>query len=129
VCNTATLPNGEQAAILQAERRARIVACTPASGAHHAEVEPITAARPTPRVEAATRELRVVLEEIAKLRQSRRLPEILRTITEARLTGRRGHHLERSRRRAPRRSTARSTSSTVSRCSPSGRASTSPSCR
>ena len=83
VPNTATLPNGEQAAILQAERRARIVAVhTSERGAHHAEVELITDARPTPRVEAATRELRVVLEEIAKLRQSRRLPEILRTITE-----------------------------------------------
>ena len=38
--------------------------------------------RPTPRVDAATRELRVVLEEIAKLRGSRRLPEILRTVSE-----------------------------------------------
>ena len=35
-----------------------------------------------PRVEAATRELRVVLEEIAKLRGSRRLPEILRTVAD-----------------------------------------------
>ncbi len=83
VPNTATLPNGEQAAILQAEQRARVLATHVAErGADHAEVEIIVEPRPTPRVEAATRELRVVLEEIAKLRQSRRLPEILRTVAE-----------------------------------------------
>ena len=83
VPNTATLPNGEQAAILQAERRARVVAVHAGErGAEHAEVELLTDARSSPRVEAAARELRVVLEEIAKLRQSRRLPEILRTIAE-----------------------------------------------
>ena len=84
VPNTATLPGGEQAAIVQAERRARLVAVHPSErGVDHADVEQIADARPAPRVEAATRELRVVLEEIAKLRQSRRLPEILRTINEA----------------------------------------------
>ncbi len=84
VPNTATLPNGEQAAIVQAERRVRVVAVHSSErGAEHADVELIAEARPTPRLEAATRELRVVLEEIAKLRQSRRLPEILRTINEA----------------------------------------------
>ncbi len=84
VPNTAILPNGQQAAIVQAERRVRVLAVVPSErGTDHAEVEPIADTRPSPRVEAATRELRVVLEEIAKLRQSRRLPEILRTITEA----------------------------------------------
>jgi len=84
VPNTATLPGGEQAAIVQAERRARLVAVHPSErGVDHADVEQIADARPAPRVEAATRELRVVLDEIAKLRQSRRLPEILRTINEA----------------------------------------------
>ncbi len=84
VPNTATLPNGEQAAIVQAERRARLVAVHSSErGADHGDAELIGDTRPTPRVEAAARELRVVLEEIAKLRQSRRLPEILRTITEA----------------------------------------------
>ena len=84
VPNTAILPNGQQAAIVQAERRVRLLAVHPSErGADHADVELIADTRPSPRVEAATRELRVVLEEIAKLRQSRRLPEILRTITEA----------------------------------------------
>ncbi len=84
VPNTATLPSGEQAAIVQAERRARLVTVHASErSADHADVELIADTRPTPRVEAATRELRVVLEEIAKLRQSRRLPEILRTVNEA----------------------------------------------
>ncbi|MGB8858361.1 MAG: LON peptidase substrate-binding domain-containing protein, partial [Ilumatobacteraceae bacterium] len=83
VPNTATLPNGEQAAIVQAERRARVVAVHSSErGAEHAGVELIADTRPSPRVDSAARELRVVLEEIAKLRQSRRLPEILRTIVE-----------------------------------------------
>ena len=84
VPNTATLPTGEQAAIVQAERRARLVTMHGSErGTDHADVDLIADTRPTPRMEAATRELRVVLEEIAKLRQSRRLPEILRTISEA----------------------------------------------
>ena len=47
------------------------------------EVEPLADGRPSPRVEALARELRVVLEEVAELRRSRRLPEILRTTGEA----------------------------------------------
>jgi ATP-dependent Lon protease len=83
VPNTATLPNGEQAAILQAEQRGRVMAThTGDRGASHADVEVLSEPRPTPRVEAAAREMKVVLEEIAKLRGSRRLPEILRTISE-----------------------------------------------
>ncbi|MCX6519925.1 MAG: endopeptidase La [Actinobacteria bacterium] len=78
-----SLPGGQPAAIVQAEGRARILARhTSDRGADHADVEVLTDPRPTPRVEAVARELRVVLEEIAKLRQSRRLPEILRTIAE-----------------------------------------------
>ncbi len=81
--NTGSLPNGDPAAIVQAESRARIVAVHASErGADHVEVELLTDPRPTPRTEAATRELRVVLEEIAKLRGSRRLPEILRTVAE-----------------------------------------------
>ena len=77
------LPTGDRAAIVQADARARITARHASErGAEHAEVELLADARPTPRVEAAARELRVVLEEVAKLRQSRRLPEILRTIGE-----------------------------------------------
>jgi ATP-dependent Lon protease len=80
VPNTGAMPNGEMAAIVQAEVRARIVALHPSErGSDHVEVTLIADGRPTPRVESATRELRVVLEEIAKLRNSRRLPEILRS--------------------------------------------------
>ncbi len=83
VPNAGNLPGGQPAAIVQAERRVRIVARrTSERGADHADVEMIVDPRPTPRLEAATRELRVVLEEIAKLRQSRRLPDILRTVAE-----------------------------------------------
>ncbi len=81
--NTGSLPNGDPAAIVQAESRARIVSVHASErGADHVEVELLTDPRPTPRTEGATRELRVVLEEIAKLRNSRRLPEILRTVAE-----------------------------------------------
>jgi ATP-dependent Lon protease len=83
VPNTATLPSGQQAAILQTEQRARLAAQHQSErGATYADVEVLTDPRPTPRVDAAARELRVVLEEVAKLRGSRRLPEILRTISE-----------------------------------------------
>jgi ATP-dependent Lon protease len=83
VPNTATLPGGEQAAILQAEQRAQVVALhTSDRGADHADVELVVEPRVSPRVEAEVRELRVVLEEIARLRQSRRLPEILRSVAE-----------------------------------------------
>ncbi|MDO8363513.1 MAG: endopeptidase La [Actinomycetota bacterium] len=77
------LPNGEKAAIVQAEHRARMVAVHASErGPDHAEIELLADGRPSPRVDAAARELRVVLEEIARLRQSRRLPEILRSIAE-----------------------------------------------
>ncbi len=83
VPNTGAMPNGEMAAIVQAEVRARIVARHPSErGSDHVEVELLSDARPSPRVEAATRELRVVLDEIAKLRNSRRLPEILRSVAD-----------------------------------------------
>ena len=83
VPNTGAMPNGEMAAIVQAEVRARIVVRHPSErGSDHVEIELLGDGRPSPRVEAATRELRVVLEEIAKLRNSRRLPEILRSIAD-----------------------------------------------
>ncbi len=78
-----SLPSGQPAAIVQAEGRARILGRHASErGADHADVDLLHEPRPTPRIEAAARELRVVLEEIAKLRQSRRLPEILRTVGE-----------------------------------------------
>ena len=83
VPSTGALPNGELAAIVQAESRASIESRHDheRSGSY-ADVVVLADARPTPRVESQARELRVVLEEIAKLRQSRRLPEILRTVAE-----------------------------------------------
>ena len=83
VPNSGSMPNGEMAAIVQAETRARIVARHPSErGADHVEIVLLADTRPTPRVESAARELRVVLEEVAKLRGSRRLPEILRSIVD-----------------------------------------------
>ena len=83
VPNTGSLPGGQPAAIIQAEFRALVLARhTSQRGADHADVQVLTDPRPSPRIEAATRQLRVILEEIAKLRGSRRLPEILRTVPE-----------------------------------------------
>jgi ATP-dependent Lon protease len=84
VPNSGSMPNGDMAAIVQAEVRARIVARHPSErGADHADLVLLADARATPRVESATRELRVVLEEIARLRGSRRLPDILRSVADA----------------------------------------------
>jgi ATP-dependent Lon protease len=78
------LPTGVEAAILRATQRARLGAevLSERSG-RWLEIEPLTEGRPSPRVEAQVRELRVVLEEIAAVRRSRRLPEILRTTGDA----------------------------------------------
>ena len=83
VPNTGSLPTGQPAAIVQAESRALVLARHASErGADRAEAQVLTDPRPSPRIEAATRELRVVLEEIAKLRGSRRLPELLRSVPE-----------------------------------------------
>ena len=83
VPNSGAMPNGEMAAIVQADVRARIVAHHPGErGGDHVDVVLLGDSRPTPRTESAARELRVVLEEIAKLRGSRRLPEILRSVVD-----------------------------------------------
>ncbi len=83
VPNSGEMPNGEMAAIVQAEVRARIIARHPGErGAEHADLVLLADARPSPRVEAAVRELRIVLEEIGRLRGSRRLPEILRSVAD-----------------------------------------------
>ncbi|MEP7114398.1 MAG: endopeptidase La [Ilumatobacteraceae bacterium] len=83
VPNAGAMPNGDMAAIVQAEGRARIVARHPSErGSEHVDVVLLADGRPTPRVESAVRELRVVLEEIAKLRNSRRLPDILRSVAD-----------------------------------------------
>ena len=83
VPNAGAMPNGEMAAIVQAEGRARITARHPSDrGSDHVDIVLLADGRPNPRTESAAREMRVVLEEIAKLRNSRRLPEILRSIAE-----------------------------------------------
>ncbi|MGD9704175.1 MAG: endopeptidase La [Acidimicrobiia bacterium] len=80
VPNAGQLPNGGAAAIVQAEHRVRLVDEVASERAGRwVSVEPLADQRPSPRVEALGRELRVVVEEIAKLRNSRRLPELLRT--------------------------------------------------
>jgi ATP-dependent Lon protease len=71
------------AAIVRGLQRARLGAgvLTERAGLW-VQVEPVAEPRPTPRVEALGRELRVVLEEIAEVRRSRRLPEILRSVSD-----------------------------------------------
>ena len=74
------LPTGEPVAIVRVETRARITAVHASErGATYADAELLRDPRPTPRVEALARELRAVLEQVAELRRSRRLPELLRS--------------------------------------------------
>jgi len=81
VPNVGNLPTGESAAIVQVERRARVASVeTTNDGPTFALVEPVLDGVVSPRVEAAMRELRATLELIAELRNSRRLPELLRTV-------------------------------------------------
>uniref|UniRef100_UPI00058F7439 endopeptidase La n=1 Tax=Ilumatobacter nonamiensis TaxID=467093 RepID=UPI00058F7439 len=81
VPNVGNLPTGESAAIVQVERRARVTSIqTGDAGTSFALVEPVIDGVVSTSVEAATRELRATLELIAELRNSRRLPELLRTI-------------------------------------------------
>lgn len=76
-------PRGEQAAIVRAVSRVRLVAETTSERAgRFMVVEPVVDPRPTPRVEALGRELREVVAMIAERRNSRRLPEILRSAHE-----------------------------------------------
>ncbi|MGB3736411.1 MAG: endopeptidase La [Ilumatobacter sp.] len=82
VPNIGNLPTGESAAIVQVERRARIteIETSTGDGATFAVVEPVIDGVVSSSVEAAMRELRATLELIAELRNSRRLPELLRTV-------------------------------------------------
>ena len=74
-----SLPTGEPVAIVQVETRARVVAIDrDERGADVAEYEVLRDPRPSPSIENVARELRAVLELIADLRRSRRLPELLR---------------------------------------------------
>lgn len=81
VPNVGNLPTGESAAIVQVERRARVANVDITAGAAtFATVEPVIDGPASTSVQAATRELRATLELIAELRNSRRLPELLRTV-------------------------------------------------
>ena len=94
VPDVGNLPTGQRAAIIQAERRARVMAVHPAeagatapetaatTAATTADVEPVPDQPSTARIDAATRELRATLAVVAEMRGSRRLPEILRTVTD-----------------------------------------------
>jgi len=83
VPNAGNLPSGQYAAIIQAETRARVLGTFDGErSGRYAEIQLVPDERPSPRVEGSVRELRIVLEEVARLRGSRRLPEILRTVGE-----------------------------------------------
>jgi ATP-dependent Lon protease len=81
--NAGELPGGGQAAILRSVERMRLGAGVMSErGALLVRADAVEEGRVTPRVEGRARELRVVLDELAQVRRSRRLPEILRTVTE-----------------------------------------------
>jgi ATP-dependent Lon protease len=81
--NAGELPGGGRGAILRGTQRARVgggvVSDQPGLWVL---AEPLTDGHPSESTEAKARELRVVLEAIAELRRSRRLPEILRSVSE-----------------------------------------------
>ncbi len=80
VPDVGNLPTGEPAAIVHADRRARIVGERGAGGRGVVEVdvEPILDGTISATVDAAAQELRATLSVIAEIRGSRRLPELLR---------------------------------------------------
>jgi ATP-dependent Lon protease len=81
--NAGELPGGGSAAIIRGLQRARLGAGVVAERSGlWVQAEPVPDARPSVRIEALARELRVVLEEVAEVRRSRRLPEILRTVSD-----------------------------------------------
>ena len=71
------LPGGEPVAIVQIDTRASIDLTADGDSHLTAAVDPIVDPTPSERVHVAARELRALLELIAPLRRSRRLPEIL----------------------------------------------------
>ena len=83
VPNVGNLPTGESAAIVRVEGRARMTSTQIEAGAAtFADAELLIDGPSTASTTAATRELRATLELIAEKRNSRRLPELLRTIQE-----------------------------------------------
>ncbi len=83
VPNVGNLPTGESAAIVRVEGRARITSTQVEAGAAtFAEAELLIDGPSSASTTAATHELRATLELIAEKRNSRRLPELLRTTQE-----------------------------------------------
>jgi ATP-dependent Lon protease len=77
------LPMGGRAAILRALQRGRVGAAVASEqGGLWVNVEPIADSASASPVDELARELRAVLQNVAELRNSRRLPEILRTIAD-----------------------------------------------
>jgi ATP-dependent Lon protease len=77
--NMGELPDGTIAAILRTVQRARIGAGVAGDGLW-VRADAVDDPAPSPTQRDVTSELRVVLEQIAEQRRSRRLPEILRTV-------------------------------------------------
>ncbi len=77
------LPTGQQAAILRGIQRAELGAAESSERAGlWVHATPVPDPRATVRHEETARELRVVLQELAEVRHSRRLPELLRTVVD-----------------------------------------------
>ena len=78
------LPMGGRAAILRGVQRGRVGAAVASEqGGLWVNVEPVTEGASATPIEEPVRELRAVLQNVAELRNSRRLPEILRTMDKA----------------------------------------------
>jgi ATP-dependent Lon protease len=78
------LPNGVSAAIIRGQHRATLGAGLPGTGeALWVEAHDVVEGPASSRGEDLGRELRAVLSVLAERRRSRRLPELLRTTTEA----------------------------------------------
>ena len=125
------LPMGGRAAIFRGVQRARVGAAVASEqGGLWVNVEPVAEGVSATPIEEPVRELRVVLQEIAELRGSRRLPEILRTIADPGALADAVTAVERGGRRAPdRRARGRRRRRAPRARADLGHASTWPSCR
>ena len=81
VPDVGSLPNGDPVAIIHVDARARTIDAVDVDGVDHVRVEVVTDDAPSSTLELTTRELRATLELIAELRRSRRLPDILGSVS------------------------------------------------
>jgi len=81
VPDVGSLPNGDPVAIIHVDARAHTVDVVDVDGVDHVRVEVVTDDAPSSTLELTTRELRATLELIAELRRSRRLPDILGSVS------------------------------------------------